>query len=194
MILLSYIECKTCKNKHFEFCDEIKDDSNILQNRECSHFSIYSSINIKNQKFDKYTLTLICKICQKMHIQPFTGYLYEPYKYQCLNCKAGSISFFYELSDKFNDKFNQKRYKTPGIINKDTNDKKKINIKIVYNFKTYNFVFYSNDKIKDKYDEIRNKIGFPDGKKIFFNYNEVDMTKSFEENKLINEMKLLIQD
>ena len=188
-MILSLIKCNICLEKHFEFKDEIKKKDSInLYNKECNHFSMYLSVSIKKEMFEKCILSLKCKSCEDMHNQIFSGYLNQPYEYQCPNCKVATIFFNYKLSNK-----NEKIYNTPKIIN-DDNNKKRINIRIFYDFKPYNFVFNADDKIEDKYDDIRKKMNFPYGKKIFFNYKEVDMTKTFEENNIINEMKLEIQD
>ena len=69
-----------------------------------------------------------------------------------------------------------------------------MNIKLFYNQKLYNHVVYSNDTLKDHYQKIRDKINFPDGKKILFNNNEVDQFKSFKENKIYNDMRLEIEE
>ena len=187
-MILSSIKCNKCTNKQFDFFDEIKDDSIILQYVECNHFLINLSINIKKKMFEKYILSLKCKNCQDLHIQTFTGHLDNQYVYKCKNCEIGPILFSYKLDLK-----NKKNYQTPELVNKEISDKK-INIKFVYQFAIYNLVVNSNDKIGDKYDELRAKINFPYGKKILFNNNEVDMDKSFDENKIIDGMKLLIQD
>ena len=185
MMIVSNIKCKICQNINFIFYDEIKDDNIILQNKECNHFLFFISIKIRKSMFEQYTLGLKCKNCQQMHIQPFKGPLKNPYEYQCVNCGAGSISFSYRLTNE-----NKKIYKTPEIIK----NEKKINIIFVYQSNLYNLVFDPKDKLIDKYNHIREKINFPHGKKILFNNSEVDMTKTFEENKIVNGMKLLIPD
>ena len=193
MMIFSNIKCKICQNKNFKFNDEIKDSNIILQNKECNHFLFFISIKIKKSNFEQYTIGLKCKNCQDMHIQTFKGKLKEAYEYKCLNCGFGSISFSYRLSYE-----NEKIYKTPEYIHKKSidndNNEKKINIHFVYQSKKYNMVFNPNDKLADKYNDIREKINFPYGKKLLFNYNEVDMNKTIEENKIINGMKILISD
>ena len=99
------------------------------------------------------------------------------------------------IMDEINDNKDKKLiYKTP---NKDPNKEKseneeKINIMLFYGGKKYNHVVDANKSINDYYNEIKEKIKFPDGKKFYKNYNELNLYKSFKENKVNNGMQLEI--
>ena len=187
-MILSNIKCSQCPDFYFQIAKEI---GNIMANKECNHYEIYANINsFENNIFKDYKLGIKCKICKSVFNKEFKA-RENSYEYKCENCsKYPSLSFQYEVNDDARI-FNTPRINYQEIIKKRGDQ---MNIKLFYNQKLYNHVVYSNDTLKDHYQKIRDKINFPDGKKILFNNNEVDQFKSFKENKIYNDMRLEIEE
>ena len=185
-MLMTRLQCQKCDyNK--EFVDKIN-NSSILKNKECKHFEITLSIIVKDNNFKKYILSIECKICGNEYLGEFDKYQ-DKFDYIC-NCNI-SLNFSYELS------IEQKIYSTPYIdkIEKEKENEKKnlINVIIVYENKNYNFTFNCNETLKNCFKQIQDRIKFPNGKKIYNNQNEVDLNKTFIENKINNNYRLQLE-
>ena len=177
-MILTSIRC-IC-NENYEDSDPI-DDANILKNFECNHFKVNGEIEINNKKLENYILMIECNNCNhKVTIKNENNLK----NYKCNKCENfGSLSFKYNIS--------QNDYHTPK---EDFEQGNKINLKFVYEFKNYNIDVNGKDKIEKYYDNIRQKINFPKGKKILLNSEPVDLSKTFEEYNIQNQMTLEIED
>ena len=202
-MFLTLVKCNICPDKEFQYDYKIRDKYSYSYALKCIHFDVPISFYFKKEKFERYVIGFKCNNCQNEKKFKFID---ESKKdtYCCEKCKCGSIFYMYEISDNKeinimneisdNNKDKNIQYKTP---NKDPNKEKlenveKININFFYDNKKYNHVVDANKNIDYYYNEIRDKIKFPDGKKFYKNYIELDHSKTFKENKVNNGMKLEI--
>ena len=185
-MFLSSLTCEKCPDFYFQIEKSL--ETNIIAKKKCNHFEVFLSANIKGKNiFDNCKLILECKNCHNILKETFTV-PEEIFSYNC-KCGYGSLQFYYAISD------NMKIYYTPKGYKSVKNDDKIINLILIYENNNYNYVVHENDLLKDHYQEIRKKINFSDGKKIYMNNNELDQNKTFKENKIYyNNMKLEIEE
>ncbi len=190
------IKCKECPDIHFKYSKEMKDDFSYNV-EHCIHFDVALHFSIKNGKFEEFIIGFKCKQCQHEKIFTYSKPSFEG-TYKCEKCSNGSFYFSYNISysNDRNEKIKMLFYKTPHK-NKNEESKKneeKINIHFIYANKIYNHGVDVNSKLENYYDEIREKIQFPLGKRIFFNGSEIDKSKSFKENNILDNMMLEIEN
>ena len=193
-MFLTSIKCNECPDVHFEYTKEIKDDFSYNIIEHCIHFDVPLYFSIKNGKFEEFIIGFKCKQCQHEKMFEYSKPSFEE-TYKCEKCSKGSFYFSYNISDS-NDRNKILVYKTPDKDKNEESKKKeeKINIKFIYDSKKYNHVVDANSKLENYYDEIREKIQFPLGKRIFNNGIEIDKSKSFKENNILDNMMLEIEN
>ena len=186
------LKCNTCneflliqERDEIDQNEEKKEESILKGTVECKHFEISLAIFIENKNLKEYQIFISCKNCLDNRNEKFIDEN-KIFTYCCNNCKKGSIYFFYEFT-----KANNKRYITPEspIID----NKEKIKIKFIYNNNKFSIYVSKKNLVKKYYDIIRDKLKFPNGKKILYNNEPINLNKTFEENKIIyNDMELEI--
>ena len=193
-MFLTSIKCNECPDIHFEYFKEMKDDFSFNNTEHCIHFDVPLYFSIKNGKFEEYIIGFKCKQCQYEKILTYYKPSFEG-TYKCEKCSNGSFYFSYNISDgnNRNEKSKISVYKTPDNIRSKKNEEK-MNLHFIYNGKMYNHIVDANSKLENYYDEIREKIKFPQGKRIFYNGSEMDKSKSFKEYNIYNYMKLEIEN
>jgi hypothetical protein len=190
-MILASLNCKSCKSTIFNLDIILEENSNEYKNGECEHFNYCCNFFIREQKFLKSKIIITCKNCEKCFDEEYI----ENSKNLTFKCGCGfECSFIYELSDEseiIKNIDNSKKYKTPDNDNKEE-IKDKTNIIFMYENKHYSYVINENETIISQYRAIRDRIKFPDGKKLYNNGKMLDVYRTFKNNELMNNMKVEI--
>ena len=190
-MILSSLNCKLCIIPLFNLDIILDDNSSEYKNGECDHFNYCCSFTIKGKKFIKNKIMISCKKCGKCFVEEYV----DSSKTLNIKCTCGfECVFIYELSDeseiiKIID--NSKKYKTPSNADKEDIEDK-TNIIFIYENKPYSYVINDNETVISQYKAIRERIKFPDGKKLYSNGKMLDVYRTFKGNGLINNMKVEI--
>ena len=184
-MILTMLMCEKC-NKSMQDTDKIDEDENILKDFECNHFIVSMKIVLDKQKKEQHELIIECKKCEnEVTIDNPNNFK----NYECEKCHMGSLSFTFRPSYE-----NEKYYITPHeALNKVEKEAEIINLRIIYQGNNYIYHVDKNDNLDKHYEIIRQKIDFPEGKRILFNNVEVDKFKSFKDNNIYDGMKLEIE-
>ena len=190
-MILATLNCKSCKNPIFNLDIILNDNSSEYRDGECDHCNYCCSFIIKGKKFIKSKIMITCK-CGKIFDEEYV----DNSKTSNIKCKCGfECDFIYELSDeseiiKIID--NSKKYKTPSNADKEEEIEDKTNIIFIYENKPYSYVINDNETVISQYKAIRDRIKFPDGKKLYSNGKMLDVYRTFKGNELINNMRVEI--
>ena len=181
-MILTMLKCEKC-DKNKQGIDKVDENANIIKEFECNHFDVSLEIDINKQRTE---LIIDCKKCQNeaslINSNNFKNY-------ECDKCHEGSLSFTFITSYE-----NEKLYHTPPEAPlKDENKAEIINLRIIYQGNNYIYHVDKNDNLDKHYETMRQKINFPEGKRILLNNIEVDKFKSFKDNKIYDGMKLEIE-
>lgn len=191
-MILSSVNCKRCQRQILHIEANLKDNTNEFRDGDCEHFNYCCTFIIKEQKFIKCKIISTCKKCKKCFDEEYN----DNSKTLNYKCECGfDFDFVYRISDEteiIQNLDHSIKYRTPDILEKEEEMKDKMNIIFIYNFKSYNYVINNGETIISQYRAIRDKIKFPDGKKLYFNSELLDVYKSFEDNHLYNNMKVEI--
>ena len=84
----------------------------------------------------------------------------------------------------------KKVYSTPGSLAQEINSKNsnisKIKVKISYKNSSKEIEFNSEESIESQYDKLKKEFNFNGVKKLIFNSNEIDLKKTFRNNKILD--------
>ena len=184
-MILTMLKCENCK-KEMQDSDKVDENVNIMKEFECKHFDVSMEIDIDKQKLEQHKLIIECKKCKNEATIINPNNLKN---YQCDKCHMGSLSFTLRISNE-----NEKPYHTPFEPPiKDEIEAEIINVRIIYKGNNYIYHVDRNDILDKHYETMRQKVNFPEGKKILFNNIPVDKFKSFKDNKIYDGMKLEIE-
>ena len=191
-MILASLNCKLCKNPLFNLDIILEDNSSEYKDGECDHFNYCCSFIIKGKKFIKSKIMITCKNCGKCFEKEYV----DSSNTLNIKCNCGfECDFIYELSDeseiiKIID--NSRKYKTPNNADKEEEMEDKTNIIFIYENKAYSYVINDNETVISQYKAIRDRIKFPDGKKLYSNGKMLDVYRTFKGNDLINNMRVEI--
>ena len=190
-MILASLTCKSCNFPILNLIIILENNSSEYKDGECEHFDYCCSFIIKEKKFTKSKIMITCKKCGSCCDEEYVDNS-KALNYKC-HCGFECI-FNYVLSDESEIKEiidNSKKYKTPDNVNEEE-IKDKTNIIFIYENKPYSYVINDDETVISQYRAIRDKIKFPDGKKLYCNGKMLDVYRTFRENDLLNNMKVEI--